>query len=314
MAKFRRNHDRADKSGFGGMLRRVLMFFGLAIAGFVYIYNTMNDLNLGTGRSDNDGSVYTQEVGNQSFEPESTDRAYIPKGSTGEIIHHDYYSLSYHEEYEVPEWVAYKLTAESLRVPNVPRSQRFTEDYAIKSKTARHKDYSHSGYTRGHMAPAGDMAFNETAMKQTFFMSNMTPQLRAFNGGAWRELEENVRDWAFDNDELYVISGPIFTSEPREYIGKNTRVAVPQAFFKAILDNSGNERKAIGFIMPHKKLTEPLDKYSVSIDEIERQTGFDLFADILEGDEEKIESQTDASDWDFDKKRYKQRVNNWNNN
>ena len=97
MAKFRKNHTRADKSGFGGMLRRVLMFFGLAIAGFVYIYNTMNDTNWDKGRSRNDQSVYTQEAGSETFEAESTDRDYIPKGSSGAIIHHDYFIIPNNE-------------------------------------------------------------------------------------------------------------------------------------------------------------------------------------------------------------------------
>jgi endonuclease G len=284
------------------------MFFGLAIVGFVYIYNAVS------GEESNHNRGEDSSILGANIEPDSeSDRDYIPAGSAGKLIHHDYYSLSYLEEYEVPEWVAYKLTAESLRAPNVPRNKRFTEDYAVKTKSARHKDYSHSGYTRGHMAPAGDMAFNKTAMKQTFFMSNMTPQISAFNGGIWRELEECVRDWAFDNDELYVVSGPIFTEKPRDYIGDN-RVAVPQAFFKAILDNKGSEKKAIGYIMEHKKLTATIDKYAVSIDEIESVTGLDLFADVLSANEEQIESTFDSDKWELDKKRYKQRVNNWNNN
>lgn len=308
MAKFRQNHQRGDKSGFGGLFKRVLMFFGLAIFGFVYIYNTLsgND-SVGSDRQE------IQYQGDQSFTPESNFNDFQPEGSSGQIINHDYYSLSYNEAFEVPEWVAYKLTAESLRAPRVPRKKRFTEDYEVKSKSARHKDYSHSGYTRGHMVPAGDMAFTEKAMKQTFFMSNMTPQIKAFNGGIWRELEESVRDWAFDNDELYVISGPIFNGKPKDYIGSN-RVAVPDAFFKAILDNEGKEKKAIGFIMPHKKSTMTIDKYAVSIDEVERKTGFDFFGNLLKENEEEIEANFNSKKWRLNKKRHKQRVNNWNNN
>lgn len=311
MAKFRRNHERGDKSGFSGLLVRVLIFLGVAAVAMVYLYRNLSEMT--TSSNHKEGHKHTDYDSSTTYQPDQADLNYIPKGSSGDIIHHDYYSLSYNEEYEVPEWVAYKLTAEALRVPNVPRSKRFTEDYAVKTKSARHKDYSHSGYTRGHMAPAGDMAFNTTAMKQTFFMSNMTPQLRAFNGGIWRELEENVRDWAFDNDELYIVSGPIFTQKPKDYIGKN-RVAVPQEFYKAILDNSGREKKAIGFIMPHKKLTKSIAEYAVSIDEIEHKTGFDFFSDVLEGNEEQLESSYDMDDWEIDKKRFKQRVNNWNNN
>lgn len=312
MTKLRRNHHRSDRSGFTGMLIKVFLFFVIAILGFIYLYRILNTPN-GNDRahSSNDSSSYKLNSYEEK-ESKATDEI-MPSGSKGEIVEHDYYTLSYNEEYEVPEWVSYKLTAASLRQPNVKRAKRFTQDYAVSTKSAKHKDYSHSGYTRGHMAPAGDMAFSTDAMKQTFFMSNMTPQTRAFNGGVWRELEETVRDWAMDDEELYVVSGPIYNQKPKNFIGEN-RVAVPDAFFKVILDNHGNTQKAVGFVIPHEKSTQTLDKYAVTIDEVEAITGFDFFGQILVDREEKIESSLSIKEWPLDKKRYKQRTNNWNNN
>jgi len=310
MTKLRRNHHRTDRSGFSSMLMKVGLFFIVAILGFVYIYKNVNGPKTNYQGSNNSSGY---DLNTYEDTESLTSAEIIPDGSTGEIVNHDYYSLSYIEEYEVPEWVAYKLTANSLRQPNVKRAKRFTQDYAVKTKSAKHKDYSHSGYTRGHLAPAGDMAFSTEAMKQTFFMSNMTPQTRAFNGGVWRELEETVRDWAMANDELYIVSGPIFNQKPKNFIGKN-KVAVPDAFFKVILDNYGNTQKAIGFIIPHKKSSETLDNYAVTIDEVEQLTGFDFFDKILLEREEQIESSISVKEWPLDKRRYKQRTNNWNNN
>lgn len=241
-------------------------------------------------------------------------RNFLPMDEVSEIIHHRYYSLGYNEKLEIPNWVAYKLTEESLRVKNVPRADRFKTDPDVDNRSAKHSDYSHSGYTRGHMAPAGDMAFSKDAMQESFYMSNMTPQLRQLNNGIWRELEENVRDWAYDNDEIYVVSGPLFDGEPRKFIGKSTKVAVPDAFFKAILDIEGSKQKSIGFIIPHEKTDKHIRDFAVTIDEIERVTGYDFFQDLILDDdrEESLESEMNVNQWQIDKKRFNQRVNNWN--
>ncbi len=312
MTKLRRNHHRSDRSGFSGMLIKVGLFFIVAILGFVYLYRMLNNIPSHHHESDHSNTEY--DVNSYDGEGAFANEDILPDGSNGQVIKHDFYALSYLEEYEVPEWVAYKLTASSLKQPNVKRAKKFTEDYAVDTKSARHSDYTRSGYTRGHMAPAGDMAFSTKAMKQTFFMSNMTPQTRAFNGGVWRELEETVRDWAMDNEELYIVSGPIFNNKPKNFIGKKTRVAVPDAFYKVILDNYGKEKKAIGFILPHAKSTETLDRYAVTIDEVEEVTGLDFFSKILKEDESELESELSVRQWPLDKRRYKQRTNNWNNN
>lgn len=258
---------------------------------------------------------YQQNSNSSGSVPLNVDkRNFLPEDSESEIIHHSYYSLGYNEKLEVPNWVAYKLTEESLRIKNVPRADRFKTDPEVDHRSAKHSDYSHSGYTRGHMAPAGDMAFSKDAMQESFYMSNMTPQIRTLNNGIWRELEENVRDWAYDNDEIYVVSGPLFYGKPSKYIGKSTKVAVPDAFFKAILDIEGSKQKSIGFIIPHEKSDKHLREYAVTIDDIEKETDMDLFPDLILDDdkEENLESQMNVNQWQIDKKRFNQRVNNWN--
>jgi endonuclease G len=113
--------------------------------------------------------------------------------SKGNIVEHTFYSLSYIEKYEQAEWVAYNISDEQLKKPNVKRTDWFETDPKVITGSAKHSDYKGSGYTRGHLVPAGDMAFEELAMKETFFMSNMSPQIRSFNNGIWRELEEQSR-------------------------------------------------------------------------------------------------------------------------
>jgi len=201
------------------------------------------------------------------------------------------------EKHEQAEWVAYQLTKSSLLAPNVKRADKFRPDYDVNSGSAFHKDYTRSGYTRGHMAPAGDMAFNKEAMNESFYMSNMSPQLAECNAGIWRDLEELVRDWAFDRNELVVISGPMLNRPIIKKIGKN-KVSVPSAFYKIILDANKNE--SASFIIPNEGSNRHLKEFATSIDEIEKETGIDFFTDLLNDDEEeRVESKSDVRSWDF---------------
>ena len=250
-----------------------------------------------------------------SDKPRSSDEILVPEASEVEIIHHTYYSLGYSEKYEQPLWVFYRLTRESLRIPNVPRSDWFETDQKVSTRSARHSDYSGSGYSRGHLVPAGDMAFDQHAMQESFYMSNMSPQVSGFNGGIWRELEESIRDWAYKNEELYIASGPIFKGVTN-YIGKQSKIGVPVAFYKVVLDNKGREKKGIGFIIPHEVSTSQLSNYGVTIDEVEKQTGIDFFDNLYSDQEEeqRMEQNFNIQLWPFSEKRYQTRINSWNKN
>ncbi len=307
MTKFRQNHTKAKRSGNNFMLR-IGVFTALLIGGLLFGYISLDDLLSSSG-----GGGQTSYA-NESFNaPIDEDRTFLPTVSgKNQLVNHSYYSLSYNEKYEIPEWVAYRLTRKSLEAKNVPRAKRFSSDPQVKSRSAVHSDYSHSGYTRGHMAPAGDMAFNETAMKETFYMSNMAPQIREYNNGIWKELEEQTRDWAYKKDDLIVISGPIM-SGIQESIGKND-IGVPKSFYKILVDGEGRTADAIGFVIPHAKSDKRLQEYAVSIDEIERLTGLDFFDNYFEeSDEEAIEESFNINKWNFDNKRYRLRVEKWNN-
>ncbi len=305
MPKLKQNHNR-NKNPFVGMTLRVFMMIAIMLVLFYIAYKGYNAAQ-SDGRSN--------EVADSSLFAGYERNHLIPEVKNVEVIHHNYYSLGYSERHEQAAWVCYVLNKDELRIPNVKRHDRFIEDTSVSTKSANYYDYRGSGYSRGHMAPAGDMAFNEKAMKESFYMSNMSPQVIPFNGGVWRELEESVRDWAYKNDHLYVVTGPML-HEVIEYIGQKTKVAVPKYFYKAVMDIDGSDKKGIAFIMPNEKSAKPIMDYAVTIDELEQQLGFDLFPNLLEDDdiEEKLESQTDTSLWPTSKKRYNLRVNSWNNN
>ncbi|MBT8230910.1 MAG: DNA/RNA non-specific endonuclease [Bacteroidia bacterium] len=300
MAKFRQNHARQSKGSSFAIKGFVvtIVLFGILLFGF-YKFGAL------LGVSDPEPAEL------EEFNPDKID--YLPSGHRNDVVHHNYYSLGYNENHEQADWVAYRLTKESIQAPNVKRERNYRPDYSVKSRSAFHRDYTNSGYTRGHLAPAGDMAFNTDAMKESFFMSNMSPQIRSFNNGVWKELEETVRDWAYDNEEVYVITGPIFFGRPAKRIGEN-KVAVPDAFYKAILDITTPSQKSIAFIIPHEKSEKHLREYAVSIDKLEEHLGFDIFPDLYlsKNEEMQLESAFNIREWRFNDKKFRARVDKWN--
>lgn len=252
-------------------------------------------------------SRLTFDTGNDQIKP-TADGLLLASSTSGNIVNHQYFSLSYVEAYEQPEWVAYTLTRKQLNTPRVPRTDYYYRDDAVDTRSADYRDYSGSGYTRGHLAPAGDMAFDTTAMRESFFMSNMSPQVAAFNHGVWRELEEQTRDWARRFKRLYIITGPVFSEGGMESIGRSG-VAVPRAFYKVLLDLDEPELKGIGFVIPNALSDRPLSEYAVSIDSVEALTGLDFYQDV---DVEKYESSFDLAQWKFHSERFRRRVDVWN--
>ena len=100
------------------------------------------------------------------------------------------------EEHEQPAWVIYRLTKQQALTKAAKRDDNFKEDPSVPTGSATLADYRRSGYDRGHLAPAADMAYSRQTMEDSFFMSNMSPQRPAFNRGIWKDLEAQVRDFA----------------------------------------------------------------------------------------------------------------------
>ena len=212
------------------------------------------------------------------------------------IIRHFAYTLCYNEAHEQASWVAYELTSDEL-IKRYDRTDRFIVDAAVSSVSADDQDYRKSGYDRGHLAPAGDMSWSETAMKESFYYSNMSPQVPSFNRGIWKKLEEQVRSWADELGTIYVVTGPVLKGRMR-YIGVNN-VTVPNYYYKVILDNTGKEAKAIGFILRNEGSKAVLYHYAVSIDSVENFTGIDFFPGLSDKTEQKVEQTLCTSCWNW---------------
>ncbi len=222
---------------------------------------------------------------------------YLPEvGDDDHIVFHKHYILSYNEDHEQADWVAYELTEEKVR-GTARRVDRFREDPFVITGSAVPGDYRGSGFDRGHLAPAADMKITDRAMSESFYMSNMSPQTPSFNRGIWNRLEGMVRQWALANESIYVVTGPVL-EEGLSAIGDN-EVSVPRYYYKVILDYTEPELKGIAFLMPNEGSSLPVEEFAVTIDEVEQRTGINFFPALPDEMEPLLEGFYDISLWDF---------------
>jgi len=211
-----------------------------------------------------------------------------------QLIYHYAYTVSFNYVWHIPNWAAYELTAQETE-GSLKRESTFKMDPKVKKGSADTKDYTKSGYDRGHMAPAADMRWSQTAMKESFYTSNICPQLHSLNAGDWKELEEKGRDWAKRYGKIYIACGPIM-ADTFETIGA-TGVAVPKAFFKVIFRVENGKYYGIGYIFPHDTGNYPLSHYAVSIDQVEKITGLDFFYQLPDKIENAMEAECRPKEW-----------------
>ena len=177
---------------------------------------------------------------------------------------------------------------------DVRRSDDFAEDPEVADGPAL-ADYRGSGWSRGHMCPAGDNRWSRLAMSQSFLLTNMCPQNARLNNGDWKELEEKCRKWAKRYGDIYIVCGPLLYNRKHQTIGRG-QVVVPEAFFKVVLCLSGKP-KAIGFVYKNADGDRPMGDYVNTVDEVERMTGLDFFPALDDEVELAVEAQCDIKDW-----------------
>ncbi|MFV8360546.1 DNA/RNA non-specific endonuclease [Flavobacterium sp. LS1P3] len=233
---------------------------------------------------------------NNNRETIARDFDFLPSSSTNQVVKHQYYVLSYNEVHEQAEWVAYELKKDYIKNNNFKRPF-FIEDDKVKTGSADWRNYKNTKYDKGHLCPAGDMEFAFDAYNDTFFTSNISPQERNFNNGVWNRLEQKVRYWAVKYDGIYVVTGGVLESSLMT-IGKE-KVSVPKFFYKILLDNSGEELKMIGFLVPNTESNKPLYSFVVSVDYIEKLTGINFFPKLNDNTENQLEKRNDYKNWSF---------------
>lgn len=208
------------------------------------------------------------------------------------LLHRVGYTLEYAEAHEQARWVAY-WTCRAHMEGTWPRCDHFRFDPDVISGSAMREDYKGSGYDRGHLCPAGDMKWDSLAMCQTFLLSNMSPQLHAFNDGVWKRCEEQVRAWAREYDSLYVVTGPLL--RPGLPAIGESQVSVPEAYYKIVYDP--HRQEAIALLVPHAASKKSVKSFVVSIDSVETVTGIDFFPALPDSLEASLEAQIRPYRW-----------------
>ena len=217
-------------------------------------------------------------------------------GKNGELLCRKGYLLAHDSANKTPIWVIEHLTAEKAK-GTLPRYNKFQADPDLEEgERAELSDYKGSGYDKGHMAPSADMRWDQQAMEECFFLSNMVPQVgKGMNQGIWKNLEEYIRQWAIEREEVYVFTGPIYEDGTKKTIGKN-EVAVPTHLYKIVYDPIKVE--AIAFIMPNEKLdSQDMPNYIVTIREVEAKTGLNFLSKINKHTQDVIETKKAEELW-----------------
>lgn len=222
------------------------------------------------------------------------------------------YELEYDKSKFHSRWVAFRFDG-NTRAQSVGRSDEpFMDDPSLSSTLhIGYKGFG-PGYDRGHLCASADRLYDRTANEQTFYMSNMSPQLSSFNQGYWVTLESQVqklgRSKTF-SDTLYVVKGgTIKEGQIKSYITRNNgnKVAVPKYYYMALLKVKNGVYHSIAFWMEHKEYgysynnKAPLSEimsHAVSVNELEQLTGIDFFPNLPDATEEKVEDQKDINTW-----------------
>jgi endonuclease G len=218
-----------------------------------------------------------------------------PKGTPEIILHRIGYTSSYNSKTKQPNWVAWHLTRDHVQGKTKRTSNAWHEDSCVPMPRVNNFDYKGSGWSRGHMCPAGDNKWSRDAMYETFLYSNVCPQHPRLNSGDWNEIEMACRRWAEKYGDIYIVCGPIFLRQEHEIIGVS-KIPVPEAFFKVVMCLNGTP-KGIGFVCRNTEGNRNKDKYVNSISQIERITGMTFFPNLSKEVTVLVKNKADISEW-----------------
>ncbi|CAI4043438.1 ribonuclease SKDI_10G0140 [Saccharomyces kudriavzevii IFO 1802] len=207
----------------------------------------------------------------------------------------------YNRQTQNPYWVLEHITPESMAARNADRKNSFfREDEVIPEKfRGKLSDYFRSGYDRGHQAPAADAKFSQQAMNDTFYLSNICPQVGGgFNRDYWAHLEYFCRGLTKKYQSVRIVTGPLYLpkKDPAdnkfkityEVIGNPPSIAVPTHFFKLIVaesptNNPTREDIAVAaFVLPNEPISNEtkLTDFEVPVDALERSTGLEFLQKV----------------------------------
>jgi endonuclease G, mitochondrial len=216
-------------------------------------------------------------------------------GGTIRVLANTGYTVGYSDSLGDPLWAAYQV-----RDMDVHEAPPRPEEFHVDTRTVARIEseiYNRSGYDRGHMAPNYAIAthYGREAQEETFQMSNVCPQKHGLNAGLWKALEQRIAtNYPGRFGEVWVLAGPVFGERPARL---KRKVAIPEAFYMIIVDESDGRVRAESFVLPQNPVSTQLDSYLVSIDEVERRTGLDFFNELPAETQSVLEAHRVARAW-----------------
>lgn len=206
-----------------------------------------------------------------------------------------YFVLSFNTTYNIPDWVAWRLTKDHTDGTASRKECDFQPDLTIKNCPTK-QSYNGVGtmtpkHSRGHFCPAADNKWSQDAMHDCFYMTNIAPQPQDMNSGTWGKLENLCRSWANKYGEIYIAAGPVI-EKGMERLPFNKKIARPTRFYKVVLRKENGKYKAIGWIISAEGKCKVM-----SVDEVERITGLDFFHNLPDNIERQIEANYNLNDW-----------------
>ncbi len=220
-----------------------------------------------------------------------------PNAPTFRVLTNIGYAVGYSDALGNPVWAAYHVRdLATIPVPGA-RPEKFEVDRRTAARVAP-DDYARSGYDRGHLAPNYAIAtrYGAAAQRETFLMSNITPQLHALNAGLWKDLELRIAtNYPARYGEVWVLTGPVFGAAPQKLRGG---VVVPEAFFLIVIDENEGKLRTLALLVPQTAPpgADP-ERYLTNIDEIQRRTGLDFLSELDDAAEREVEARRASSVW-----------------
>lgn len=233
------------------------------------------------------------------------------------------YALEWDNTKRHANWVAFTFDT-TTSADNVKRTDAWSVDPKLPAEMqVQESDHKNDGFDKGHLCASEDRVYLKEANEQTFYYSNMSPQLNDFNGGFWGKLEARVQTWGRSTttgtyDKVYVTKGGTLNKLLKNFKGTTVNggtpttdangftihgLACPEYYFMAVLSQKDDVFHAIAFLVPHKEgmtrnpSSDELKEYVVSVDKLEEETGIDFFCNLPDVLENEVEAACNLNDW-----------------
>lgn len=210
------------------------------------------------------------------------------------VIEHEGHSLCFSDPHEQSAWVSYHLTKKKLGGDAEIKRPKFKPDPKTLSMETKRRDYKKEIYLPGMLAPVSHFKYSEEALKNMYYMSNVSPMKTGFYNKVWKRVENHLTLWTKEYGGLYIAMGPLLNEPPYGTI-KETPTIIPKNFFVAIL--SEDKSKAVGFLLANEYKVNPLYNFAMPIDKLEKETELDFFFNLKDETEDKVESKYIKENW-----------------